>query len=67
MKYHSEGIDEPVVTLTKCDGCGEIYEELATVVWARHNAIISKIYCIECDDESTHIIFINALEDMSLS
>lgn len=54
--------DEPAVSLVQCDGCGEIYEELTLLVWARQNALIGLLYCIECDEGSSSIRFVDAYE-----
>lgn len=54
-KSHSEEPDNPLVSWVRCDECGNIYEELAAIVWGRNNGIISLIYCIECDETALRI------------
>lgn len=52
MNYHSKTIDEPLVSHISCDGCGYVYEELASLVWARRNGLIGLLFCLECDETS---------------
>ncbi len=46
---HSSEPDNPLVSWVRCDGCGDIYEELSAIAWGRRNGLLKKIFCIGCD------------------
>ena len=60
-KSHSSNSTGPALSGVYCDGCGKWYQELVVLVHGRHNGLVGRLLCIECDPVAESLVKLTEL------